>query len=68
MGIPWKFHENGNKTPVWKWEWEGTLKTVDGNGELTHLPMGKNYHGFFVCCCRLAVDLSSLYSSYNTTV
>jgi len=31
---------------------------------MTHLPIGKNSHGFF--CCKLAVDLSSLYSNYKT--
>jgi len=40
-------------------------KTVGGNGNDLSF-YGKKSHGFFHCC-RLAVGLSNLYSSYNTT-
>ena len=64
--FPWESHGNENKIPVLEWEWEGMENAVYGNGN-DPSSIGKKSHGFF-CCCRLAVDLSSLYSSYYTTV
>jgi len=36
MGIPWEFHENGNKTRNWGWEWEAMGNHVNGNGNYLH--------------------------------
>ena len=33
MGIPREFPGNGNKTPIWEWEWEGVETNVDGKRE-----------------------------------
>jgi len=58
MGIRLQFGNGNGK------EWE---RPYMGMG-MTHLPMGKNPTDFCCCCYRLAVWLSSLYSSYNTAV
>jgi len=36
MGIPWKSHGDGKKTPTWQLEWEGVGMNVDGNGNNSH--------------------------------